>query len=115
MAWYDRFLGRKDEEKLNPSQQYIGGDTQGTREPTVSYERQYEELEIVNRAVNMIVDDAAEIPATIVGTRRLNGIIKGIKRAKVDTLLNFEPNLFQQNAFKRFPFCYYFLNISYLF
>jgi len=104
MAWYDRFLGRKAdvEEKLNPAQSYYAGTVENTREPTVSYERQYEELEIVNRAVNMIVDDAAEIPATIVGTRRLNGIVKGIKRAKVDTLLNFEPNLFQDiNTFKR--------------
>ena len=102
MAWYDRFLGRKDEEKLNPSQTLIGGEIQGTREPTVSYERQYEELEIVNRAVNMIVDDAAEIPAVITGSARLNGVLKGIKRAKVDTLLNFEPNLFQDiNTFKR--------------
>mgnify|MGYP001174705210 FL=1 len=104
MAWYDRFLGRTEdvEEKLNPAQSYYAGTVENTREPTVSYERQYEELEIVNRAVNMIVDDAAEIPATVVGTRRLNGIIKGIKRAKVDTLLNFEPNLFQDiNTFKR--------------
>jgi len=106
MAWYDRFLGRKEEieveEKLNPSQQYMGGEIENTREPTTSYERQYEELEIVNRAVNMIVDDAAEIPATVMGSRRINGIIKGIKRAKVETLLNYEPNLFQDiNTFKR--------------
>jgi len=102
MAWYDRFLGRKDEEKLNPSQPILGGSTEGTREPTVSYERQYEELEVVNRAVNMIVDDSAEIPAIIQGSAKLNGVIKGIKRAKVDTLLNYEPNLFQDiNTFKR--------------
>ena len=102
MAWYDRLIGRKEEEKLNPSQAYLGGGTEGTREPTVSYERQYEELEVVNRAVNMIVDDAAEIPAIVQGSARLNGVIKGIKRAKVDTLLNYEPNLFQDiNTFKR--------------
>ena len=104
MAWYDRFIGKKVEveEKLNPAQSYYAGTVENTREPTVSYERQYEELEIVNRAVNMIVDDASEIPAIIVGSQRLNGIIKGIKRAKVDTLLNFEPNLFQDiNTFKR--------------
>ena len=102
MAWYDRFLGRSDEEKLNPSQSIMGGDVQGTREPIVSYERQYEELEIVNRAVNMIVDDAAEIPSAVQGSSKLNGIVKGIKRAKVDTLLNYEPNLFQDiNTFKR--------------
>lgn len=102
MAWYDRFLGRSDEEKLNPSQSIMGGDVQGTREPIVSYERQYEELEIVNRAVNMIVDDSAEIPSIVQGSSKLNGIVKGIKRAKVDTLLNYEPNLFQDiNTFKR--------------
>tara|TARA_B100001173_G_scaffold160736_1_gene139099 strand:- start:819 stop:2006 length:1188 start_codon:yes stop_codon:yes gene_type:complete len=102
MAWYDRFLGKDDEDKLNPAQPLLGGDIQTTREPTVSYERQYEELEIVNRAVNMVVDDAAEIPATIQGSAKHAGIIKGIKRAKVDTLLNYEPNLFQDiNTFKR--------------
>lgn len=102
MAWYDRFLGRGDKEKLNPSQPLMGGEVQSTREPTVRYERQYEELEIVNRAVNMIVDDAAEIPSIIQGSAKHAGIIKGIKRAKVDTLLNYEPNLFQDiNTFKR--------------
>lgn len=104
MAWYDRFIGKKveAEEKLNPAQSYYAGTVENTREPTINYERQYEELEIVNRAVNMIVDDSAEIPSIIVGSRRLNGIIKGIKRAKVETLLNFEPNLFQDiNTFKR--------------
>ncbi len=103
MAWYNNiFGGNKVEEKNNPAQVLIGGGSETTREPIVSYERQYEELEIVNRAVNMIVDDAAEIPATIVGNRRLNGVIKGIKRTKVDMLLNQEPNLFQDiNTFKR--------------
>ena len=102
MAWYDRFFGGQIEEKDNPSQILMGGSSEGTREPIVSYERQYEELEIVNRAVNMIVDDTAEIPAIIQGSAKHNGIIKGIKRAKVDTLLNYEPNLFQDiNTFKR--------------
>mgnify|MGYP003641360081 FL=1 len=103
MAWYNNiFGGNPVQEKLNPAQEYLGVSTEMSREPTVSYERQYEELEIVNRAVNMIVDDAAEIPSIITGSARLNGVIKGIKRAKVDTLLNYEPNLFQDiNTFKR--------------
>ncbi len=103
MAWYDRFFRREEtEEKLNTSQHLLGGSSETTREPTASYERQYEELEIVNRAVNMIVDDAAEIPSVISGSAKLPGIVKGIKRAKVDTLLNYEPNLFQDiNTFKR--------------
>ena len=103
MAWYDRFFRTEDtDEKLNTSQHIMGGSSETTREPTTSYERQYEELEIVNRAVNMIVDDAAEIPSVISGSAKLPGIVKGIKRAKVDTLLNYEPNLFQDiNTFKR--------------
>lgn len=102
MAWYDRFFGRAVEEKDNPSQALMGGSAEGTREPIVSYERQYEELEIVNRAVNMIVDDAAEISSVVQGSAKFTGVIKGTKRAKVDTLLNYEPNLFQDiNTFKR--------------
>jgi len=105
MAWYNIFGGGKKledtEEKLNPIQAYFGADKQGSREFHDSYEMYYETLEVVNRAVNMVVDDAAEIPA-VVQPVSLPGVIKGIKRAKVNTLLNVEPNPFQDiNTFKR--------------
>ena len=62
MAWYDRFIGRRevDEEKLNPSQYVISrneGMTIDSREIITNYRNAYEQLEIVNRSVNMIVDD----------------------------------------------------------
>ena len=99
MAWYDRILGR--EEKLNPIQQYFGADVQSSRELTTSYERYYETLEIVNRGVNMIVDDAAEIPCIVTPTTH-PGVVKNVRRSKVDTLLNKEPNIFQDiSSFKR--------------
>tara|TARA_A100001201_G_scaffold142719_2_gene141727 strand:+ start:1123 stop:2322 length:1200 start_codon:yes stop_codon:yes gene_type:complete len=105
MAWYDNLLGIKREEedleKLNPIQSYFGMETQSSREYTQSYEKYYETLEIVNRAVNMVVDDCAEIPL-VVEPESMPGIIKGVKRAKVERLLNEEPNLFQDiNSFKR--------------
>jgi HK97 family phage portal protein len=104
MAWYDRFLGRKEEEvveKLNPIQQYFRG-VDSSKEPYLEYEAYYENLEVVNRGVNMIVDDVAEIPAQIFGPTKPSGIVKGIKRAKVDLLLNVEPNPFQDiSTFKR--------------
>ena len=68
MAWYDRFLGinrEETEEKLNPSQYVISrneGMTIDSREIVTNYRNAYEDLEVVNRAVNMIVDDVAEIP-----------------------------------------------------
>ena len=106
MAWYDRLIGRKVEddfvvEKLNPVQQYFA-EMQSSREDHVNYERFYEELEIVNRGVNMIVDDVAEIPHRVFGPTKGASIVKGIKRSKVDLLLNVEPNLFQDvSTFKR--------------
>ncbi len=113
MAWYDRFLGREatitiesDEEKENPSQYLIARDQGmdiGSREVITNYRNAYEQLEVVNRAVNMIVDDAAEIPFDV--GEQINGtnkIIKQIRRSKVDLLLNKEPNPYQDiNAFKR--------------
>ena len=68
MAWYDTFIGRKPEdldEKLNPAQSYFDHKTDSSREFTFKYERAYEDLEVVNRGVNLIVDDAAEIMAAV--------------------------------------------------
>ena len=108
MAWYDRLIGRKVVEevddtyvKLNPIQQYFQ-EINSSREDHSNYEKFYEELEIVNRGVNMIVDDVAEIPHRVFGPTKGSSIVKGIKRSKVDLLLNVEPNLFQDvSTFKR--------------
>ena len=106
MAWYDRFLGRDSEEKLNPSQYVISrneGMTVESREVVTNYRNAYEQLEIVNRAVNMIVDDVAEIPFAV-GEKVLGAtnIVKNIRKSKVDLLLNKEPNPFQDvSSFKR--------------
>ena len=106
MAWYDRFLGIDREEKENPAQYIISRDqglTVDTRENTISYRNAYETLEIVNRGVNMIVDDTAEIPFDV-GTKieGVNPIKKSLRRTRVELLLNQEPNPFQDvSTFKR--------------
>ena len=111
MAWYDFLIGRQgtvesDEEKLNPSQYVISrneGLTIDSQEIVTNYRNAYEQLEIVNRAVNMIVDDVAEIPYNVGEQRQgTNNIVKNIRRVKVDQLLNKEPNPFQDvSTFKR--------------
>ena len=103
MAWYNNIFGAAVvEEKLNPAQEYIGLTTQSSREPNFSYERAYEDLEVVNRGVNMIVDDVAEIPTTVSRENSFKGQVPGIKRSKVDILLNKSPNPYQDiNSFKR--------------
>ena len=106
MAWYDRFLGIEREDKENPAQYIISRDqglTVDTRENTLSYRNAYETLEIVNRGVNMIVDDTAEIPFDV-GTKieGVNPIKKSLRRTRVELLLNTEPNPFQDvSTFKR--------------
>ena len=107
MAWYNPFSTKtvdQDElyEKLNPAQSYYDHKIEPSREPTYNYERAYEELEIVNRAVNMLVDDAAEIPTYVGEQTKGTSVVKNIKRSRVDLLLNVEPNPFQDiNTFRR--------------
>jgi len=104
MAWYNNIFSKKPvdtEEKLNPAQYLDSSNVESSRESTISYERAYEDLEIVNRGVNMIVDDVAEI-STVVKPIASRGVVKGIKRSKVELLLNKEPNPFQDiNTFRR--------------
>ena len=106
MAWYDRFLGINREEKLNSSQNFIAfeeGLAIDTREKKDNYRSAYEELEVVNRSVNMIVDDVADIPFEV--GEKIQGItpiVANVRRSRVDLLLNKEPNPFQDvNSFKR--------------
>tara|TARA_R100000005_G_scaffold96379_1_gene82775 strand:- start:2116 stop:3339 length:1224 start_codon:yes stop_codon:yes gene_type:complete len=111
MAWYDRLLGRQtniysDEEKNNPAQYLIGreeGLTIESREVVTRYRDAYEKLEVVNRAVNIVVDDVAEIPSDV-GPKipGLNPVFKNIRKVTVNNLLNIQPNPFQDiNTFKR--------------
>jgi len=91
-------------EKLNPAQRYIALEQPeaSSREPERSYVLFYESLEIVNRAINMIVDDAAEINYSI-GTEKVGFPMRpGIKRKTLDTLLNYQPNPYQDiHSFRR--------------
>lgn len=107
MAWYNPFSTKDIDqdsvyEKLNPAQSYYDGKIESSREPIYNYERAYEEIEIVNRAVNMVVDDCAEIPTSVGAPTKGMSVVKGIKRSRVELLLNTEPNPFQDiNSFRR--------------
>ena len=105
MAWYNTIFGAKPvevEEKLNPAQFHMGGTTAASHEPSFSYEKAYEDLEIVNRGVNMIVDDVAEIHTLVSRENAFRGVVPGVKASKVEILLNKSPTPYQDiNSFKR--------------
>lgn len=102
MAWYNFWRNEEAEEKLNPAQPYYDHKVESSREKTVSYERAYEDLEIVNRGVNMIVDDCSEINVKVGPQTNSTSVVKNIKRTRVSNLLNVEPNLFQDiSTFRR--------------
>lgn len=92
-------------EKLNPAQQWIaqGNPEAPSLEPDVSYLYYFETLEIVNRAVNILIDDTSEINY-VVGMDKLVSMPtrSGLKRKTVDNLLNYQPNPFQDiSTFRR--------------
>lgn len=91
-------------EKLNPAQRYIALEypEAGSKEPDRSYIYYYENLEIVNRAVNMLVDDTAEINFSITPEKVGFPIRGGVKRKTIETLLNYQPNPYQDiHSFRR--------------
>jgi len=109
MAWYNNLFSRTPkedvEEKLNPAQMFISreeGFSLGTTENYINYANAYEQIEVVNRAVNLIVDDVSEIPVDVGEKLNLTPVVKNIRRSRVDQLLNVEPNPFKDiNTFKR--------------
>lgn len=103
MGWYKNLL-----EKLNPAQREIVSMVEGagpisSREIITNYTSYYEYLEVVNRGVNMIVDDTAEIPMRVgEPIKGITPVVKNVRRSRVELLLNKEPNPFQDiSTFKR--------------
>lgn len=96
MGWLERILVKE-----NPSQADIARreGIKDSRERIWNYRQFYEELEIVNRAVNMVVDDVAEVRCKV-GDSIGGG--KNLKRVKIEGLLNTKPNPYQDiNTFYR--------------
>lgn len=92
--------------KLNPAQEYIsgGGSVEvNSTEQVVSYQLCYEQIEIVNRAVNMIIDDTSAIKHKVgLQIPGMTPQVTGVRKVTLERLLNKEPNPFQDiNSFKR--------------
>jgi HK97 family phage portal protein len=77
-------------EKLNPAQASIASlEPYASPETIVEYEQAYREIEIVHRAIDLVVNACAEIPFVVEGS----GPAK-----KVNKLLNVKPNPFEDRV-----------------
>jgi HK97 family phage portal protein len=88
-------------EKANPVQSYLGNETVSTTTNTYSHQQCYQRLEIVNRAVNMIVDDVAAIKNKVGEALSITSY-PGVRKKSLEKLLNKEPNPYQDiDSFRR--------------
>lgn len=92
-------------EKLNPSQPSLSNDGKlevSSTSATYSYQQCYEQLEVVNRGINMIVDDVAAIKSKV--GEPILGVSSraNVRKKTLERILNKEPNPFQDiDSFKR--------------
>ena len=93
-------------EKLNPAQPEIAreaGDIVGNQNNTTTYESAYEELDIVRRGVDMIVNGAASFDISV--KDQIKGVLPitpGMRKTRLNLMLNYEPNPYQDiNSFRR--------------
>lgn len=91
--------------KLNPAQPLLSNEgkleSHSSLGSTYSYQQCYEQLEVVNRAINMIVDDVAAVKTKIGEPLNIESR-PNIRKKSLEKLLNKEPNPFQDiDSFKR--------------
>lgn len=77
-----------------PAIQRIEGDTRDSSKSRFYFEKSYDNIEVVRRGVDMIVDSAAEIDVNITNTLPTKPIHEGAKQRQktLAIILNFRPN-----------------------
>jgi HK97 family phage portal protein len=83
-------------EKLNPAQSRIA-QQEGTHVNTTSkllYKQAFQQLQSVNRSVNMVVSACSSLDYDI-KDKLYEGTVNGVRQKQLNTLLNFRPNPYQ--------------------
>ena len=76
--------------KLNPAQAAIASsETNSSAEDIINYQTAYDDIEIINRSIDLIINAAVSIPFKVQGAGALD---------KVDKLLNFKPNAYEDRV-----------------
>lgn len=104
MSWWTNF-----KEKLNPVQPDIaldeGSAIYSTQTKLLSVQSTYEIVEVVNRSVNLIVDNAAMVNYDVGDSLNFTGQLRGVRPAGLNILLNHRPNPYMDiSTFRRLIF-----------
>lgn len=100
MGWIQNIL-----QKLNPAQRTIAldqGEQPTTQTKILSVERAYQLIEVVNRCINLTVDNAAMVDFEVGSTLKFTGMVPGMRRDRLEILLNTRPNPYMDvSTFRR--------------
>jgi HK97 family phage portal protein len=82
--------------KLNPAQALIAQDEGSSiyPEPSYNYAQAYDNVPVVRRAVDLIVNGAASFNVDVTEKLPITAVVNNIRKTKVNTLLNYQPNLY---------------------
>jgi HK97 family phage portal protein len=96
-------------EKFNPIQNEISRD-EGTRVSSTqtkikTVQNAYELVEVVNRCINLLVDNASMVNYDVAGSLKFTGQTSGVRSTSLTNLLNYRPNPYMDiNTFRRLVF-----------
>ena len=82
MGWIQNIL-----QKLNPAQRTIAqdqGEQPSTQTKILSVERAYQLIEVVNRCINLTVDNAAMVDFEVGATLKFTGMVSGMRRDRLE-------------------------------
>lgn len=93
-------------EKLNPVQHIIADDygttSSSTQTKILTIERAYELVEVVNRCINLLVDNSSMVNFDVGSSLPFTGNAVGMKGKTLDKILNYRPNPYMDvNTFRR--------------
>jgi len=95
-------------EKLNPIQSSISNeysDSPSTQTKTITIQKAYESIEVVNRCINLIIDNASLVEFDVADKLEFTGFAPNMQKKRLSTLLNIKPNPFMDiNTFRRLIF-----------
>lgn len=100
MGWLTSII-----EKLNPVQSAIArdeGEQSSTQTKILTVVNAYDLIEVVNRCVNLIVDNACMVNYDIGAQYKFTAAAPGVRASRLEELLNFRPNPFMDiSTFRR--------------